>query len=236
MAGILVVGDDRDLVDTLSHILHREGYRVTCAFDSETALRLFQAVRPSLVILDSNVPDLGGLDLCRRLRTISTAPIIMLSVASDEEDFVNALASGADDLVGKPFSFRKLLARTKALLRRGGSPGADSALSARCLSSGDCTLDVDLRMVTCHGRSARLTPIEAEILHYLMVSEGQPITTPMIAEHVWGPAGEDSRRLVKVHVCRLRAKLEDDPSNPCLIQTVVVQDIVDLGYCFRGSS
>lgn len=228
---ILVVDDDRDLVDALSYILHREGYRVTPAYDGEMALKRFAADDPNLVILDANMPGLDGFEVCRRLRGGSSVPIIMLTGRSDESDVVSALGLGADDYVTKPFSFRQLVARVKAVLRRSTAQGSASLPGTGQISSGHCTLSLDLREVTCDDRRVRLTPIETKILHYLMINEGRVLTPQAIVERVWGYTGDGNQDLVKVHIRRLREKVEADPSNPRCIQTVP-----GLGYCFRGGA
>ena len=159
---ILVVDDDRDLVDALSYIFHREGYRVTAAYDGEMAIKRFNAETPDLVILDANMPVADGFEVCRRLRATSAVPIIMLTARTDESDVVGALGLGADDYVTKPFSFRQLVARVKAVLRRSAAPGATGPIAGGLLSCGKCALNLDLREITCEGRRARLTPLEAK--------------------------------------------------------------------------
>jgi DNA-binding response OmpR family regulator len=228
---ILVVDDDRDLVDALSYILHREGYRVIPAYDGGMALKRFEAEVPSLVILDANMPELDGFEVCRRLRQVSNVPIIMLTARTDESDVVNALGLGADDYVTKPFSFRQLVARVKAVLRRTAVPSAaGSSIGGGRLVSGEFAFDPDLREVVAEGRPVRLTPLESRILHYLMINEGRVLTPQAIVERVWGYAGEGNQDLVKVHIRRLREKVEPDDANPRYIQT-----IPGLGYCFRSS-
>jgi len=183
------------------------------------------------VILDANMPVLDGFEVCRRLRAISAVPIIMLTARTDEGDVVGALGLGADDYVTKPFSFRQLVARVKAVLRRSAAPGATSRPSGGRLTYGKCTLDLDLRQASCEGRLARLTPLEAKILHYLMINEGRVLTPQAIVERVWGYTADGNQDLVKVHIRRLREKVEQDASNPRLIQT-----IPGLGYCFQAGS
>jgi DNA-binding response OmpR family regulator len=183
-----------------------------------------------LVILDVNMPGCDGFEICRRLRATSTVPVIMLTARTDESDIVGALGLGADDYVTKPFGFRQLVARVKAVLRRSPALNAVAPTAASTITSGACSLDLELRQVVCDGRRARLTPTEAKILHYLMINEGRVIGPQAIVERVWGyTSGEGSPEMVKVHIHRLRDKIECDLACPHFIHTVP-----GVGYCFRS--
>src|SRR6266542_215546 len=217
---VLLVDDDRDLIDVLTYILRREGYEIISAYDGIQGWERFQRDDPELVVLDANMPGMDGMEVCRRIREVSPKPVIMLTARTDETDIVNALALGADDYITKPFSPRQLVARVKAVLRRvqafsGGTTGGGEVVTA-----GDLVLDLRTRTLTRGGEEIRLTPLEFKILHYLMVNRGRALTNAGIVEHVWGFSGAGNEDLVKVHVHRLRQKLERDPQNPEYVRTV----------------
>jgi DNA-binding response OmpR family regulator len=225
---VLLVDDDRDLVDVLTYILRREGYEVVTAFDGEQGWARFQGETPELVILDANMPGLDGFEVCKRIRERSKAPVIMLTARTDESDVVQALGLGADDYITKPFSPRQLVARVKAVLRRAQqfSPAAGGA--GEELRASDLLLDLRTRTLKRSEEEIRLTPLEFKIIHYLMVNRGRVLTNSAIVEHVWGFPGAGNEDLVKVHVHRLRQKLEHDPQNPEYVRTVP-----GVGYMLR---
>jgi DNA-binding response OmpR family regulator len=217
---VLLVDDDRDLVDVLTYILRREGYETLAAYDGEQGWARFQAERPELVVLDANMPGLDGLEVCRRIRTVAKTPVIMLTARTDEQDIVTALGLGADDYITKPFSPRQLVARVKAVLRRAQDFAAAPDAGSEELRARDLTLDLRTRTLRRDGQEVRMTPLEYKILHYLMVNRGRVLTNSAIVEHVWGFSGAGNEDLVKVHVHRLRHKLERDPQNPEYLKTV----------------
>ena len=216
---ILLVDDDRDLIDVLTYILRREGYEVIAAYDGTQGWERFQRDDPELVVLDANMPGMDGMEVCRRIREVSTKPVIMLTARTEEGDMVNALALGADDYVTKPFSPRALVARVKAVLRR-AQAFSGGAAGGEVLTAGELVLDLRTRSLTRNGEEIRLTPIEFRILHYLMLNRGRVLTNSGIVEHVWEFSGAGNEDLVKVHVHRLRQKLERDPQNPEYLRTV----------------
>ncbi|HEU5317695.1 MAG TPA: response regulator transcription factor [Chloroflexota bacterium] len=225
---VLLVDDDRDLVDVLTYILRREGYEIAAAFDGEQGWARFQADSPELVILDANMPGLDGFEVCKRIREVSKVPVIMLTARTDESDVVQALGFGADDYITKPFSPRQLVARVKAVLRRAQQFSPGSAGAGEELRAGDLVLDLRTRTLKRGEEEIRLTPLEYKILHYLMVNRGRVLTNSAIVEHVWGFPGAGNEDLVKVHVHRLRQKLEPDPQNPGYVRTVP-----GVGYMLR---
>jgi DNA-binding response OmpR family regulator len=225
---VLLVDDDRDLVDVLTYILRREGYEITTAYDGEQGWARFEKEAPELVILDANMPGLDGMEVCKRIREVSKAPVIMLTARTDEADIVQALGLGADDYITKPFSPRQLVARVKAVLRRAQSFTPGSSGGGEELSAGELTLDLRTRTLRRGGEEIRLTPLEYKIIHYLMVNRGRVLTNTAIVEHVWGFPGDGNEDLVKVHVHRVRQKLERDPQNPEYVKTVP-----GVGYMLR---
>jgi len=224
---VLVVDDDHDVADVVDYVLRRAGFDVVLAHDGPAGLAQFEAEAPDLVILDVNLPQMDGIEVCRRIRERSMVPVVMLTVRNDEDDIVNALQTGADDYVTKPFSARQLVARVQALLRRVlARPEPTSGVSR--LVGGPITLDLSAHTVTRNGTPLRLTPLEFRILHLLMRHRGQVLSPASIVEHVWGFEGTGNEDLVKVHMHRLRQKVEADPTRPRLLQTVP-----GVGYVFR---
>ncbi len=216
---ILVVDDDRDLVDVLTYVLQREGFSIAPAYDGEAGWRRFQDDRPSLVILDINMPGVDGIEVCRRIRGVASTPIVMLTARTDEADIVRALGIGADDYVTKPFSPRQLVARVKAVLRRANT-GSDAVTEPERLEAGDLVLDMRKRSLSRRGDVVHLTPLEYKIVVLLLRNRGRVMATSEIVEHVWGYVGPGNEDLVKVHIHRLRQKIEDDPQNPSYVRTV----------------
>lgn len=220
---ILVADDDRELSELLSFALTRAGFEVVKAADGEQALSVFAETQPALVLLDYTMPKLDGLEVCRRLRAVSTVPIIMLTVRNQEEDIVHAFALGADDYVTKPFSPKQLVARVKAALRRG------SHFAPNTLTVGDMQLYPERHEVNRSGiGTIRLTPLEFRLLHTLVLNRGQVMSAQTLVAEVWGydePVGD--RTLLKGLVRRLRQKVDVDPAQPSLIKTVA-----GVGYVF----
>lgn len=213
---ILVVDDDRVLADVVTFMLHKEGYEVIKAFDGFAALERWKEDSPDLVILDVNMPKMGGFEVCKRIRAQSDTPILMLTVRGEEEDILGGFELGADDYIVKPFSPSQLVARVKAILRRAGSKAPQKELQVgklRFYPSRREVLFLDQDEPIC------LTHLESQLLEYLMVNAGQVLTVEMIIDQVWGPSGAD-RDMLRQLVHRLRTKIEPDPSEPLYIQTV----------------
>src|SRR5581483_2472245 len=189
---ILVVDDDRDLVDLIRYGLHREGHTVITAFDGESALRLFRLERPDLIILDLLMPPKGGMKVLQEIRKETDVPIIILSALGDEDHIVSALYEGADDYMVKPFGPRELRARTKALLRRSSKQNRESAKTSKPLVLGHISLDPQARSVLAAGKSVRLSRTEFELLKYLMINHNAVITYHDLLATVWGYDSEEN--------------------------------------------
>ena len=213
---ILVVDDDLELAGLIGYALRQAGYLVVDAADGPSALTVFEREEPSLVILDVNLPRLSGLEVCRQIRAGgSSVPIMVLTVRNAEEDQVQALDLGADDYLTKPFSPRTLLARVRALLRRGGVE------KPAPLAVGDLSLDLELASVTvAGGASTRLTPLEMRLLQILLANAGHTLPPERLLAHVWGSRGAGDRQLLKQLVHRLRQKIEADAAQPRYLVTV----------------
>jgi DNA-binding response OmpR family regulator len=225
-ARILLVDDEQSIQTLLSYPLRKDGYHVTSALDGSEALRRFEEGRFDLVILDLMLPQMGGVEVCRQLRSRSQVPIIMLTAKGSETDKVAGLEVGADDYITKPFSMREFRSRVKAALRRsrmGGETSEDGAIEC-----GDLTIDFDRRMVTLDGEEVRVTYVEFEILGALARSPGRVLTREILLEHVWGDSDYRDPRTVDVHIRHLREKLERDPKEPEYLFTVR-----GVGYRFR---
>jgi DNA-binding response OmpR family regulator len=198
----LVVDDDRVLADVVAFTLRREGFQVVQAFDGESAVNLWLAEQPDLVVLDVNLPRLDGFAVCRRIREQADTPIVLLTVRGDEDDVVRGLGLGADDYITKPFSPRQLVARAQAVLRRAGRGPAPAVRQAGALA-----LDASRRELRlAGGEPVVLTPLEARLLDYLMLNAGHVLTADAIIAHVWGAEGGD-RDMLRQLVRRLRVKM-----------------------------
>ncbi|MFW6097027.1 MAG: response regulator transcription factor [Chloroflexota bacterium] len=216
---ILVVDDDRVLAEIMVFTLQRAGFDVIQAFDGATARRRWRQDEPDLIILDVNLPDDNGFDICRDIRQESDVPIILLTVRGEEDDIVRGLEIGADDYITKPYSPRQLVARTQAVLRRFAASSKSEPVPSRREVSG-LKLDIDRREVRVNdGEPISLTPLESRLLDYLMVNAGHVLTTDALVDHVWGP-DRASRNMLRQLVHRLRNKIEPDPSDPDYIETV----------------
>jgi len=216
---ILVVDDEPDVVEVieLTFSLQWPGSEVIAAADGESALKLFQAGPPDVVVLDVGLPGMSGFDVCRRLRAISDVAILMLTVRGEEIDRLKGLELGADDYIVKPFSPLELVARTRAVLRR--SQAAPLATASRIIVDEELTLDLDNREVILRGQPLKLTPTEGRILSQLVANAGRVVTQKTLLAKVWGWESENDMLMLKVHIARLREKLGDDAHNPRYIFT-----------------
>lgn len=222
---ILVVDDDRVLADVITFMLHKEGFEVIQANDGAAALERWENEQPDLIILDVNMPKIGGFEVCRRIRAISNTPILLLTVRGEEEDILDGFELGADDYIVKPFSPRQLVARVKALLRRAGGKTSQGDLQV-----GQLELIPGKRelIVNPGNKKISLTPLENRLLEYLMINPGQVLTFEMIIDNVWGPSAAD-RDMLRQLVHRLRIKIEPDPAEP-----VFIHSVPGLGYGLLG--
>lgn len=242
---ILVVDDEAVLADTIAYNLEQEGYQVITAADGASALSAAHTEHPDLIVLDIMLPGVDGLEVCRQLRReddTAMVPIIMLTAKSDEIDKVVGLEVGADDYITKPFGRRELLARVRALLRRAKYPSAteehqssqDNGVESppvsrnKALVAGPLRIDLASRWVNCRGQDLELQPKQFDLLTYLIRNRGTVLTRDLLLHNVWGYDYAGDTRTVDVHIRWLREKLEEDPANPKLIQTVR-----GVGYVFR---
>jgi two-component system response regulator RegX3 len=226
MSSVLVVEDEQSLREPLVYILQREGFDVFEAADGPSALVQWQNNSPDLILLDLMLPGMSGVDVCREIRTRSSVPIIMVTAKDSEVDKVVGLEIGADDYVVKPYSTRELLARIKAVLRRGAAPESNETRSV--LEAGPVRLDSERHAVTVNGEPVTLPLKEFELLEYLMDNTNRVLTRGQIIDRVWGSNYYGDTKTLDVHVKRIRSKIEPDPANPKLIVTVR-----GLGYKFE---
>jgi len=224
---ILLVDDEQAVQTLLTYPLRKEGYEVVPALDGQQALDRFAEQRFDLVVLDIMLPKLDGIEVCRRLRTRSQVPIIMLTAKGDEIDKVVGLEVGADDYITKPFSVREFRSRVKAALRRGSMGGPSSAEPIR---AGDLELDFERRTTRMRGKPVELTYVEFEILAALASAPGRVLTREVLLEQVWGDSTYRDPRTIDVHIRHLREKLESDPKRPEYLFTVR-----NVGYRFRDA-
>ncbi|HEV7728229.1 MAG TPA: response regulator transcription factor [Modestobacter sp.] len=226
MTRVLVVEDEESFSDALSYMLRREGYETVVAADGLGALAEFDRAGADIVLLDLMLPGLSGTEVCRTLRAKSSVPIIMLTAKDTEIDKVVGLELGADDYVTKPYSARELVARMRAVLRRGveGEPSVESTLAA-----GPVRLDVDRHVVAVDGQPVALPLKEFDLLELLLRNAGRVLTRGQLIDRVWGADYVGDTKTLDVHVKRLRAKLEPDPANPRHLVTVR-----GLGYKFEA--
>jgi two-component system KDP operon response regulator KdpE len=213
---ILVVDDEREIRRAVSRALSARGFEVEAAEDGEKALAMAEHFGPDLIILDLNMPGLDGMTVCRRIRSWSQVPIIILSVREDEADKVEALEIGADDYLTKPFGTNELLARVRALLRRAG-PAEESR--AQRFEIGDVSIDLEMRTVRRADEDVHLTRTEWALLDVLCHHPGRLLTQSWILDRVWGPGYDDDPNVLRVFVSQLRKKIEPDPSRPQIIVT-----------------
>ena len=217
---ILLVDDDRELIDLLAFALRRAGFEPIGAYDASSALRLFDERQPDLVVLDINLGASNGLDVLRDLRRRTQLPVIMLTALDSEEDKVRGLEGGADDYLTKPFSHRELIARIRAQLRRSGQEWAARRAPETRLEVGSITLDLAEHSVTKAGQHVSLTVTEFRLLHCLMSNAGTVVPTSTLLKQVWGYQDAGGSDVVRVTVHRLRRKLESDPARPHLLHTI----------------
>ena len=217
MTHVLVVEDEDSISDALSYLLRKEGYDVTIAADGDAALTEFDRTGHDLVLLDLMLPGMPGTEVCKALRSRSNVPVIMVTAKDSEVDKVVGLELGADDYVTKPFSSRELVARVRAVLRRGSD---DSELLPSVVEAGPVRMDVERHVVTVDGRETKLPLKEFELLELLLRNAGRVLTRGQLIDRVWGADYVGDTKTLDVHVKRLRAKVEPDPGNPRYIVTV----------------
>jgi DNA-binding response OmpR family regulator len=225
---ILVVDDDRKTVDLIRLYLEKDGYRVLVAYDGRSAIDIARNRRPGLIILDLMLPKVDGLDVCRQLRSESEVPIIMLTAKTTEEDKLTGLDLGADDYVTKPFSPRELVARVRAVLRRGLAEERSGLEQILC---GDLEVDFVRHEARLEGYPVHLTPKEFTLLEIMIKQPGRVFSRLELLEMAFGYDYQGFERTVDVHVMNLRKKIEPDPTRPRYVQTVY-----GVGYKFEDGA
>ncbi|MDX1880502.1 two-component sensory transduction protein RegX [Mycobacterium sp. SMC-18] len=228
MTSVLIVEDEESLADPLAFLLRKEGFEATVVTDGPSALAEFDRAGADIVLLDLMLPGMSGTDVCKQLRSRSGVPVIMVTARDSEIDKVVGLELGADDYVTKPYSARELIARIRAVLRRGGESddtvGADGVLEA-----GPVRMDVERHIVSVNGDAITLPLKEFDLLEYLMRNSGRVLTRGQLIDRVWGADYVGDTKTLDVHVKRLRSKIEADPANPVHLVTVR-----GLGYKLEG--
>ena len=215
---LLIVDNDRDLVEMLNSWLKTLGYEVYRAYSGERAKVEWEEQKPDLVILDTVLRDVDALDMCREMRHIHDALVLVVTDGKDVQDEVRCLESGADDYLRKPFFPSQLLARIRAVSRRGRSTLTQRPSSI--IKVGPLCVDSLHNEVRINGKTARLTPTESKLLHLLAVNANNVCTADQIVSHIWGFGNDGDSCLIKAHIRHLRQKIEPDPSKPCYILTV----------------
>jgi len=224
---ILLVDDEPLITDSLSYSLKREGFDVEMVTDGLSALEAVERLNPDLIVLDLMLPDISGFEVCRRLRTTTNTPVIMLTARGEEIDRVLGLEVGADDYLAKPFSFRELLARIQATLRRVALDRRSTEADVMALRQ--LSLDPTARRVFKDDKELQLSAREFELLETLMKNAGRAMSRDDLLKLVWGEEWVGDSRTLDVHIRWLRLKIEDDPASPKYIQTVR-----GYGYRFAG--
>jgi two-component system response regulator RegX3 len=226
MTSILVIEDEESFRDALQFMLAREGFQVSLAPNGAEGMKLFNAVRPDLVLLDLMLPEVSGTEVCKYIRSKSSTPVIMLTAKDTEIDKVVGLELGADDYVTKPFSTPELLARIRAVLRRGATEfDEDQTL----IEVGPVRMNFERHEVSVNGVGISLPLKEFELLEFLIRNSGRVLTRGQLIDRIWGSDYVGDGKTLDVHVKRLRSKIEADPANPVLLTTVR-----GLGYRFES--
>jgi two-component system response regulator RegX3 len=220
MTSVLIVEDEESFADPLAFLLRKEGFSTAVAATGSAALEEFDRNGADIVLLDLMLPGMSGTDVCKQLRARSTVPVIMVTARDSEIDKVVGLELGADDYVTKPYSARELIARIRAVLRRGGDVEGDVALGPAVLEAGPVRMDVERHTVTVAGREVGLPLKEFDLLEYLLRNMGRVLTRGQLIDRVWGADYVGDTKTLDVHVKRLRSKIEQDPSSPQHLVTV----------------
>jgi two-component system response regulator RegX3 len=228
MTRVLIVEDEESFADPLAFLLRKEGFTTAVAATGQTALEEFDRNGADIVLLDVMLPGMSGTDVCKALRTRSAVPVIMVTARDSEIDKVVGLELGADDYVTKPYSARELIARVRAVLRRGGEAGAEADGVPGVLEAGPVRMDVERHVVSVNGQGVALPLKEFDLLEYLLRTVGRVLTRGQLIDRVWGADYVGDTKTLDVHVKRLRAKVEADPGAPKHLVTVR-----GLGYKFE---
>lgn len=228
MTSVLIVEDEESLADPLAFLLRKEGFETTVVADGPSALAEFDRAGADIVLLDLMLPGMSGTDVCKQLRARSSVPVIMVTARDSEIDKVVGLELGADDYVTKPYSARELIARIRAVLRRGADVD-DPGIPDGVIEAGPVRMDVERHVVSVNGQAVTLPLKEFELLEYLMRNSGRVLTRGQLIDRVWGADYVGDTKTLDVHVKRLRSKIEADPANPMHLVTVR-----GLGYKLEG--
>ncbi|MBF6357503.1 response regulator transcription factor [Nocardia higoensis] len=220
MTRVLIVEDEESLADPLAFLLRKEGFEVTVAGDGPSALAEFDRSGADIVLLDLMLPGMSGTDVCKQLRTRSGVPVIMVTARDSEIDKVVGLELGADDYVTKPYSARELIARIRAVLRRGAGDELEGNGESGVLEAGPVRMDVDRHTVLVNGSPVTLPLKEFDLLEYLLRNSGRVLTRGQLIDRVWGADYVGDTKTLDVHVKRLRSKIEADPAKPEHLVTV----------------
>ncbi|MDR7302347.1 response regulator transcription factor [Haloactinomyces albus] len=225
MTRVLIVEDEESFVDPLAFMLRKEGFTPAVTTDGQEALDEFDRNGADIVLLDLMLPGMSGTEVCKQIRQRSMVPVIMVTARDAEIDRVVGLELGADDYVTKPYSARELIARVRAVLRRGGEA---EEVSAQALEAGPVRMDVERHVVTVSGQEVSLPLKEFDLLEYLLRNVGRVLTRGQLIDRVWGGDYVGDTKTLDVHIKRLRSKLEPDPTDPRHLVTVR-----GLGYKFE---
>lgn len=226
MTHILVIEDEESFRDALQFMLSREGFDVTLAPNGAEGMKLFDSTNPDLVLLDLMLPEVSGTEVCKYIRTKAKTPVIMLTAKDTEVDKVVGLELGADDYVTKPFSTPELLARIRAVLRRGTDPEVESQ---DVLENGPVRMDFERHALYVNGEAIAIPLKEFELLEYLIRNSGRVLTRGQLMDRIWGSNYVGDGKTLDVHIKRIRSKIEPDPANPKYLTTVR-----GLGYRFEN--
>ncbi|WP_219413164.1 response regulator transcription factor [Pseudonocardia nigra] len=229
MTRVLIVEDEESFADPLAFLLRKEGFTTAIATTGQDALEEFDRNGADIVLLDLMLPGMSGTDVCKALRTRSAVPVIMVTARDSEIDKVVGLELGADDYVTKPYSARELIARVRAVLRRGGEGGPETDGLPGVLEAGPVRMDVERHVVAVNGAEIALPLKEFDLLEYLLRNVGRVLTRGQLIDRVWGADYVGDTKTLDVHVKRLRSKVESDPSAPQHLVTVR-----GLGYKFES--
>ncbi len=219
MPQILVVDDEPVFRDTLAFNLRRDGFDVTTAADGLSAVEAFQKTEPDLILLDLMLPGISGIEVCKRVREVSSVPIIMVTAKDDEIDKVVGLEVGADDYLTKPYSYRELLARIRAVLRR-AKADVPAPETSEVLRAGRILMDTEVHEVRVDGKKVKMPLREFELLELFLQNPDRVLTRNQILDRIWGLNYIGDTKTLDVHVKRIRSKIEEDPSNPTALVTV----------------
>ncbi|MFT3661120.1 MAG: response regulator transcription factor [Gordonia sp. (in: high G+C Gram-positive bacteria)] len=228
MTHVLIVEDEEALADPLAFLLRKEGFEASIINDGSEAVAAFERLGPDIVLLDLMLPGMSGTEICKVIRAKSSVPVIMVTARDSEIDKVVGLELGADDYITKPYSARELIARIRAVLRRGGAVAEEDDVATGVLEVGPVRMDVQRHTVTVAGKDVTLPLKEFDLLEYLLRNAGRVLTRSQLIDRVWGADYVGDTKTLDVHVKRLRSKIEPDPSQPRHLIT-----LRGLGYKFE---